>query len=395
MPIWEAPTTFKFVMTTTTTTTTTTSTTTSTSTSTSTTTSTSTATTTTSTTTTTTATTTTIALVDYELVDGADHLSVSQVNQKWDGDSGLPTSITTGRVSGSSAYRFNNASAQLKHTLSATRPDITLCFAYKPGSFAGSRVLARFSEGGTDQITIQTNVLGQLQAYRGVTLLGTSSLMLVGNNWTFIEIGILIDPTVGTIDIHAAQNIALSLSGINTRVTSNTWIDQVKLGVVQADSTNYDFDDILIVKGVHFSGEMRVQTKLASGAGSTTGWSVVGSGNNYSATNENAPGHDDDTSYVKAVTPVGLTDTYAVADFDVAGQIMAVQLNVINRKDDVSSRSVAPAVRIAGVDYQGDAFNCLSGYRDARMVWKQSPATNANWTLSELNGTEAGEVLTG
>lgn len=373
---------------------TTTTTTTDTTTSTTTTSTTTTTTTTTSTTTTTTSTTTTIALVDYEFMDGCDHLSASQVNQKWDGDSGLPTSIATGRVGGS-CYRFNNASAQLKYTLSATRTTLTLCFAYKPGSFAGTRVIARFCEGGSDQIIVQTNVLGQVQVVKGITTLATSTYQLVANNWSYFEIAVTMSSTVGTAVIRVAQNEIVNLTGINSVSTSNEWMDQVKLGVVAADSQNYDFDDISMIKGLEFVGEMRIQTKLASGSGVTNSWSVVGAGSNYLAVNENAPGHDSDTSYVKIITPAGSVDLYALDPFSVTGQIMAVQVNVVNRKDDISSRSVAPLVRVGSTNYQGDTFNCLSGYRVARTIWKQSPATSSVWQLSELNASQAGQILVG
>lgn len=345
-------------------------------------------TTTTSTTTTTTTTTTTIAPVDYEIVDGFDHLSEAQVTRKWDSDSGVPTSMVTGRIDGKAA-RFLNAPAPLKYTSPTPRASWTACFAVRPSSFPATVIIAQFMDDASNQVELRVNTLGQIQFTRNGTTLFTSSMRLYANLWQYIEWAVTIDSVAGAVKVRISEQTAIDQTGINSQNTGNATANVFKLAPASSAAA-WLFDDFTLIQGFDTPGEMRVQTKMPSAPGTFTQWTPTGAASGWQATSENPA--DDDTSYVKTVT-VGNQEVYVHAAFDVQGQIMAIQSNLMIRKDDVASRAVGHRVHVGGTTFDGDVSDCLTDYRVSRSVWKNNPNTTNPWSLSEANSAQFGQKL--
>lgn len=376
--------------TTTTTTTSTSTTTTETTTTETTTTETTTSTTTTSTTTTTTTTTTTIALVDYELIDGFDHLGPSQLSLKWDPDSGNPTSIVSGRISGSAA-RFYNASNPLKYTSPTPRQTWTACFAFRLESLSGEVELARWLDDSSTQMVLKFDSLGRFTIYRNSTLLTTTTFRMFGGVWYYIEWAVDIDSVNGATRLMVSETQVADLTNINTSNSGNSQANILKLAPAVSNNIGYILDDFTLIQGFATPGEMEVQTRFVSGAGTTTQW-TPSAGANWQNVDEATPNIDVD--YNRSST-VGQEDLYAIQDWATTGQIMALQATAVLRKDGASSRSVALAVRTNSTNFYGDSQVLLSDYRALRQIWKENPDTSQGWSLSEVNAAQLGQKVVG
>jgi hypothetical protein len=153
------------------------------------------------------------------------------------------------------------------------------------------------------------------------------------------------------------------------------------------------FDDFYVLDGTGpaplngFLGDCRVDVRLPTAAGATTGW-TPSAGANWAAVDDAAPNAD--TDYVSAATSP-LTDTYTIQDAPVPGALLyGVQLCASLKKSDAGTCSVAPVVRHSGVDYPGTAVNPGTAYAFAVVPYGTNPGTGAPWTEADFNAAEFG-----
>jgi hypothetical protein len=107
-----------------------------------------------------------------------------------------------------------------------------------------------------------------------------------------------------------------------------------------------------------FFGRVRVDARVPTGAGATTGFTPL-AGSNWQNVDDAAP--DDDTTYSSATTVV--TDTFVVQDAPVAGAtIFGVQHNLSMKKSDAGVCTVAPVIRHSGADNVGSNINPSTSY---------------------------------
>lgn len=241
----------------------------------------------------------------------------------------------------------------------------------------------------SNQVELRVNTLGQIQFTRNGTTLFTSSMRLYANLWQYIEWAVTIDSVAGAVKVRISEQTAIDQTGINSQNTGNATANVFKLAPASSAAA-WLFDDFTLIQGFATPGEMRVQTKMPSAPGTFTQWTPTGAASGWQATSENPA--DDDTSYVKTVT-VGNQEVYVHAAFDVQGQIMAIQSNLMIRKDDVASRAVGHRVHVGGSTFDGDVSDCLTDYRVSRSVWKNNPNTTNPWSLSEANSAQFGQKL--
>jgi hypothetical protein len=146
-----------------------------------------------------------------------------------------------------------------------------------------------------------------------------------------------------------------------------------------ADLAYSDEDD------VHdFLGDGVIETILPDGVGSSTGW-TPDSGANWDRVND-TPQPDDDSSYV-ATTDPDTKDTYTFQDIPSSAIVKGIHVNILARKEEEGSSTLAPIVRQGGTDYEGPVQGVANVTYDRYITqaWDLNPATLAKFTAAEIN----------
>jgi hypothetical protein len=358
-------------------------------------------------------------------MDSFDHYATADVTTKWTqlylpgGASGDTSQIlASGGRRSSSAWRASVTGGTNGHTkvLSFTPPAIGdntmqlgLAFQavtslaslnsgtslYSTGS--GAPGLVAVHSTGALQCWVRVNNDGSLSVLRGNVLLGTSSgLALVQGTFYYIEIRLTVHTTAGAATIRINGTTVLTLTSQNTASAgTNNWTE-VRIGAVAAptgQSPEWRFDDLYLLDGTgaaplnNLLGDVRVDTRLPTGAGASTQW-TPSAGANYAAVDDAAP--NGDTDYVAAAASA-LTDTYALADAPSPGStIFGVQHCLNLRKTDTGVCTVAPCIRHAGTTYAGADLSPLTTYAYGLQIAATNPGTGAAWVEADFNAAEFG-----
>lgn len=254
-------------------------------------------------------------------------------------------------------------------------------------------------DGATLHISFGIDTDGTIRVYRGVTLIASSAggYILQGIYYHY-QFKTTISDTVGDVTIKVNGISVITLTGIDTRNAGNSTADRVSIlgGIIGGNvGTNVDVDDVVIFDGTgtvnnSFTGDVRVQALLPSGAGTTTQWTPL-SGANY--TNVDEAIANGDTDYNSSATATQ-KDTYAYGDLTpTAGTVLGVQWQDYSRKDDAGSRSVVPVYRTGGADFDGGVIAIGDTYSVHREIKELNPNTAAAWTIAEINAAEFGVKL--
>ena len=209
------------------------------------------------------------------------------------------------------------------------------------------------------------------------------------STWWYFEFKISISATVGTVELRingssSAEAIATSVNTGTTSINAVGWEWYNGLGT--------SLDDIYVIDTAtgsspttNFLGDVRVETIFPDGNGSNTAW--TGTFTDWDDTTT----IDSDTTYAASATP-GDRETSTLNNMSIsAGTVYAVQTCLAARKDDAGARTIAPVIRIGGVDYDGATAPALgTSYADYTQLYDRlDPAGNA-WTITTVNGMEAG-----
>lgn len=190
----------------------------------------------------------------------------------------------------------------------------------------------------------------------------------------------------------------LNLTNQNTKAQTSATANTVYIGhsaLANVAGLHY-WDDLYICDGTgstnnDFLGDVRVQTLYPSSAGATSAFTSSSGGVNY--TNVDETPANGDTDYNSSAT-VGATDTYGYTDIPASATVKGVQVNVIARKDDAGTRTIAPVVRHSGTDYVGTAQSAGAGtYSDLLQLYEQNPGTSAAWVATDVNNAEFGAKI--
>jgi hypothetical protein len=265
-------------------------------------------------------------------------------------------------------------------------------FALYTEAGPASRSLFYVLDGTSEQISIRTDSSARLIVSRAGTTIATGTTVLTQGAWYYIELQFVIDPTAGSVTLRLNGATEASASNVNTRNTANSQWNGVGPFLTSGFST---VDDIYVLDAstganTSFLGPVSIVPLYPSGAGSSTQWTSNG-GANFAAVGEITP--DDDATFVASSTANAI-DLYAMDDVPAStGTVYAVQHVINARQDTGATRSIAPVTRIGSTNYVGTAVNLSTGYQAIVQIYNQSPATSSAWTITEVNGLEAGVKL--
>lgn len=248
-------------------------------------------------------------------------------------------------------------------------------------------------DGTSEQISVRLNTSGQLTVSRAGTLLATGTTALTTNTWYYIELKFTINNTTGVVELmlDGVTEIA-STTGLNTRATANTqWTGFALWSATNNNSSHY-YDDIYVLNAGSgsntFLGPVSIPLLTVAGNGASADWSPNGGSNSGSVLTD-----DGDTTFNESSTP-GDVDTFAMTDLPAAaGSVFALRPRIVAKRDAGAARTVRPVFRIGGVDYTGTTKAVGTSATVVGEPVEVSPATTSAWTISEVNGLEAGYEL--
>lgn len=244
-----------------------------------------------------------------------------------------------------------------------------------------------YTESSTKQLSLNMSGDGTMYVTRGdifgVTLGATSSPVLLGNTWQFIEMQVVIDGSAGSVTVRVDNTIVLAVSGVNTSALGVDAISGFELMPWRIDdvyATDQSGSDPtyqgFLGKGFHI-------TTVRPVANDTVGF--VSPSTNYAEVDDATPdGSKNSTRFVDA------TDLFQMETVT-ATRVLAVQPNIIANRASVSlASSVAPVVKIAGTSYVGPATTPDVASTDARSIWSKAPDDGAIWTDTKINASRWG-----
>jgi hypothetical protein len=318
-------------------------------------------------------------------MEGFDHLTSSQYPAK--GWLGWVRFVGTGRFSGQSAHIDNGD--RCYHYLPGTYTTLIVGAALNTPNLTNDMLYLR--SGGTNVVKLNATLVGGQYVLRLLnaanTQLAYGTTPVFANTWIYVEIKVVVSATVGTVELrlNGASTSELSASGVNTGALA---IDNI---CMVGDASMY-VDDIYAVDPATGSsptntwlGEVRVATLAPNGNGTYTAWT-----NAYTDWDD-ITSADDDTTYVSSSTP-GDRETSTLTDLSAAtSTVFAVQTNLVARKDDAGTRTIAPVVVIGGTPYDGTTTAALSSsYLDYTQLYDRLAPDGNVWDVTKVNAMETG-----
>lgn len=281
---------------------------------------------------------------------------------------------------------------------------LILGFYYKtPSAFSNGTDFFRVWCGPTEQCQVEWNGGGTLDFKRSSTILGTSTYTFATSNEYYIEFKVVIDDTVGSLEMKVADITAggddtetateWTVSGVDNRNSSSSletaW-DQV---TIYAANTNTVIDDIYIANGAgtyntDFLGNIFVESITPTGAGNNTEM-TPSTGSNWQNVDDGTP-HDGDTTYNTADADLE-TDLYECSALSETGDVFAVQVQAISRVTSGNPRVMRLPVRSSTTTGEGsDIVQGNDAYTGKTRIVEENPATTSLWTNGEVNTIEIG-----
>jgi len=332
-------------------------------------------------------------------IDGFDHYTTSaSALLKWTAVNSGSSFNATGRRSGSLAASFPYSNGSyISKTLNDQNTWI-VGGAFYFTNFGGNYPFMKFIDNTSSiQCTVHITSAQQVSIYRGdgSTLLGTSSATIPMNAWVYLEIKLFINDTTGTFEVLLGGASILSYSGDTKSSSTLSTAQTISIGNYGTNARpNFYLDDFYICDGTGstnntFLGDVRVDTIYPTGAGASGQFTGVGDTANLYA-NVDDPTPDGDSTYNYSNT-AGNNDSFVCGDITaLSSTIYGVQTNLIARKDDAGTRTMAAQSRVSGTSYAGSTQSLADSYVDLTQIWEINPATSTAWTEAAINDAEFG-----
>jgi hypothetical protein len=324
-------------------------------------------------------------------IDGFD---AGDFAQKWSNffSGGAATSTNTPYGSGSSV-RTSGTGGQVNKLSKVITPSAKFFVGFNYNTdFLGTHFFISSADGGAVQhIVLSTSGSGAIQIQRGATVVASSAGSVIATNvWNYIEVSGTVSDTTGTVEVRVNSAVVATFTGDTRNGGTSTNIDLVGIGSNNLTGTSY-FDNFYVCNdaGVApyntYLGDIRINTLVPNGAGSSTGF-TPSTGANYTTVDE-LPFSA--TDYVTA-SASGTRDLYTMSDLSGSYNVLAVQNNVIVKKTDAGGTALKPAIKSGATIYYGTSQTITPSDATVMDLRTADPATAAAWTITGVNALEAG-----
>lgn len=300
--------------------------------------------------------------------------------------------IEVGRAGGASQsvqMAFNGVA--LIHNVPSTA-DFTCGFAFKlDTSGPNGHTLITFRNELVDHIRILLPASGEIQIYRGTTLLEqTSGQGITQSIWYYIEIQALISNT---------GNYIVRLDG--AEIMSDTSVDTQNGGLAQCDNIEFTgitvaspfIDDIYFLDttgsdNTGFLGDCAVETIFPDADGNETDFTPLSSTNVSNVDDGSTP--DDDTTYNSSSTATD-RDLYGFAALQGnIDTIFGVDAKMLVRKEDAGFREVRVIGRSNVTEVESGNKTLGVDYVFVNHIFENDPDGGTDWDEAAVNAAQFG-----
>jgi len=307
----------------------------------------------------------------------------------------LTPSATQARTGSNSLSHSGNSSTQARRVFpGATRATVGFgagIYLSSLPSTSNGVVLAEFRDSGNAaQICVKLSTTGQVVVLRGNVsgaVLGTSDPVITAQAWHHYEIKALCADSGGAVEVRVNGVTVLDISGVDTRNSATSLIDQVAFGSENAIPLTY-WDDVFAWDTAgslvnDFIGPQRVYTRLPDADTAESDWTRNTGSTDFSTIDQAAP--DGDTTYIAAATVGDISEfglTGLPAEVSVVTALYAAPMS---RKEDAGAANLRASL-VSGASVAAGADRPITeAYTYWDDVFETDPATGAPWTPAAAN----------
>ena len=330
-------------------------------------------------------------------MDGFDHYENTDLETKYDNlsvDGSNFAIVTNPKRSGRAALRLgSNVNWDVTKFLGVDAPNVTVGVAFYCNSYYdhGGFQLSN-AEGVVSSVALMDD--GSIAFYRGDcdgggTILGQSdSGEWSLDTWHYLEFYTHTHQSSGNFKVRLDENFLFSGESVDTCATTSTAVTAFRLG---GKSTNYGYvDDLYVLSGEEFLGDMEVTALYPTAAGNYTQWTPSGEVDNYACVNSQIY-YQGSGEYV-VCSGENLIDTYTFGDLTeyTVDNIQAVQIVAMTNKDGAGTESIKLVTRVNSNDYSGEDQFLPGGSKYRITVFTNNPDDSSQWEFEDVNSAEFG-----
>lgn len=329
--------------------------------------------------------------------DSFNHYATADLLVKYDRVSGNAPAITSsvGRWGGKALTCGSLGDGNLRNVGLTIDSQATwiVSFSRWVDATTTAEVLWRWLDSTTEQVDLRLTTGGALQVTRNGTVLGTTAAgLILASAFYNIVFKVLIHASAGTVDLWISGVSVLSLTGQNTKNSSNATADNF---YVQGAANGPRYSDLVVMDGTgsvnnNYTGgsEMRVDAYFPTTDASPNAFTTSTGTDHAALVKETSP--DGDTSYVLSATS-GDEELWNYADSALTGVVLGVGVCTDARKDDAGTISIKATVKSgSAAEVPGAAKALTSSYHVYREVYETDPNTSAAWTFAGVNAAKFG-----
>jgi len=298
----------------------------------------------------------------------------------------------TGRTGGLALRGATNNGELITERLSTTSNTTIVGCAIKPTAALTTHTFIELFDGETLGINLRlSTTTGEITVYRDTTLLGTTTDAGIAiDNWTFVELKVVVDNTVGTVEIKTGGVSRLSLSDQDTQAGLNAWHNTLGIGT---SSLAY-IDDVYMCDGTgsfnnDWIGQRKIVALFPNADTATADWTPSTGTDHYATVNEGSAGG----ASVLADT-IDDTDLWDYQDIGDVGVIQGIQLVTHVQETAAKSFDLITPIESDGDVYDdaGVSIRSTSMVALSRII-ETDPATDELWTINGLTLAHFGVKL--
>ena len=268
----------------------------------------------------------------------------------------------------------------------------TIGFALFIDQVSYSGVNGRFinlMHGQGSQFAFAVSNIGEIQLYRGDTMVATSDPQVVNSqDWHYVEIEYVGHVSAGRATVYLDGTQILEFRG-NTQAQAAYAFNGLQFSVYasQSGSTNYRIDDLYVIDAATRIGERRIETLRPNGDVAGNTFLPSTGSTSFNLLDDVLVTGDD---YVSSST-VGAKDIYNLTNLSATPDaIDAIQLNVWGTKTDSGTRQLQTIVKSGSVETVSKNYSLPVNHKNMNRIENVDPATNAPWTPAGVNALQAG-----
>lgn len=333
------------------------------------------------------------------VMEGFDALTASYVTSKYPLGGYFGADVTTGRYGGQ-GFRPGPGNQNGEWVVSTGGLGTFTCGCginvSLSGFSTGINLLRMNNSAGNRQFTIGLRSDGTVCVQNGTgslssALAASAAGVVTSSAWFYMEVEFVLSDTVGECRVWINGTKVIDISGVDTKGSTTTVVDELRYGQVGTGAGGIILDDFYLTNTATRLGESRITTLVPTADTADKDWGRSTGSDNYALVDELPYAT---TDYVTSAT-AGDLDLYDFGNLPYTPlTIHAVQTSFFAAKDDAASRSVRARLRSGGTDANGTSLGLTATHVQKTDIYATDPNTTAAWTASAVNALQAGPETT-